>query len=156
MMLIKTKGDEMKFFIKTSLILFISSIFLSGCYTQLAVKDYDRGYERDYEEEVYSEEQVYDSSNYYDESYEYQDEGYYDDDGYYYDDPDVLVINDYDPFWRPYHRRYYTSYFPSASFYIGFTYYDSYWWDYYYSPYYVWYPDPWFYPVAYVGLWSSW
>ena len=145
----------------------LASFLLTGCYTQLAMRDYD--YQKDEEKVTTREDQYYDS--YEDTSEYYSDEETYNNEEYYEDETDE--INNYYYGSYPFHHRYYWGYYPSVSFgiHFGYSYYDPYYWDsYYYWPWcgsYYYYPSyytNYYYPGYYLpvfaypyygGHWSS-
>jgi len=131
------------------LIIFSSTIFIAGCYTQIATRDNDYSKDRD-EYGYYDQEEDYDSNYVADEyngDYEYED------------DADI-VINKYHFGNYPTYQRYFWGYHPSI-YYIGFSfgnwYYDPFCWDpfdywnwcgsyWYYPGYYSSYYNPYYYP----------
>ena len=134
--------------------IFIAS-FLGGCYTQVAMRDRDK--DRNYAEQknnsAYRAEDQYEAVS---------DTNYYlDNDSTYYDsDEDEGIANNYYFDGFPYHRRYYSYYYPSFSVGIGFgNYYDPFWyptvWN---DPYYYWSwcATPYLYYPYYPYAYSSW
>jgi hypothetical protein len=106
------------------LLLFLSGVFLAGCYTQIAVRDRDSGYYDSYEDE----------EEYYGDEYsDYSDTTYY-------EDYDKVEINNYYIGSGPLYRRYYWGYYPTFS--IGFGY--NYWYD-------PWCYDPWGWSNCIIG-----
>ncbi|MCX7797725.1 MAG: hypothetical protein N2249_03780 [Melioribacter sp.] len=98
----------------------ISLFFLGGCYTQLALRDYNKNYEEEY--------------TYYDSR---------EDTAYNEVKKEVNIYNYYG--FYPNYRRYYWGYYPGFSITIDAYYYDPFWWDFYYPYYYPW----WYYPYPY-------
>ena len=140
---------------KNVLFVFVISAFLTGCYTQVAVKDKENeGYQQySYvdDNENTDENVVYDTVYYDDDEYQNSaenEEGYsgFEDNTvkkYYYNDSQVvlpIVVVDYDPFWANWNHFWYVNSWYSPTNYF----YDSYYgwgWDY---PYYHNYWDPWY------------
>ncbi len=108
------------------------ALFLSGCYTQLAIEE--------------RRTEKYDS-------YETQGDEYVGTDTVYYDEEtqgDDQVINNY--YVLPGYRKYLSHYYPSTTIVVGTGYYFDYWlWDTWYPHW--WYCDPWYPPVAYYPFW---
>ncbi len=166
----------MKTLIKISILLF--PFLLSGCYTQLAVRDYKETESRSYKYYDEDAESTYaegDTVYYDDESgyTEYQTE----DAEYYAESGDINVHNYYfDDYRFPRYRSYYWGYYPRSTFWVGINYYDPffdpwydplYWgygtiWPGYYliPPYYYFGPSYWhssyYYPGYYGGSYYSW
>src|SRR5690606_7145207 len=107
---------------KFILVLITASVFLSGCYTQLAMKpsEYEKKYEEEYADEGYYGDDT-DSSEY------YADEEY--------DEEEDVEINNYYYGGYPTYRRYYWGYYPTISigfhwgWNYGYSYYDPFCWD---------------------------
>ena len=127
----------------TKLVLFLIAISLGGCYTQLAVRDYDHdsGYWNDNREDdsTYYDDSTYaadDSSGYYDRGYNDGYDNYYD-----------------DPYYGNY-RRYYWGYYPSSTFTVGVgSWYDPFWYT--WNSCYLCPPDYWYYPWYNRGYWGG-
>jgi hypothetical protein len=97
------------------LIFLVSLLFLGGCYTQVAMRDYQGQEDNNNNDNYYS----YDDSTNYDSSY--SDNEYYGD--------SYPYMNDY-YYGSPYHHRYYWDYYPSYSFGVTFgNYYDPFCWN---------------------------
>ena len=155
--------------LRITILSLLVSFFLTGCYTQLAMRA--SYYDDPKEEKQYDEDEYYETQE---DTLENEDETYYDDDTYYDEDNNVIYERYYlSP--NVYHR-YYWGYYPSISFgiHFGYSYYDPYCWDpfydwywpwcgsYYYYPYYSYYYHPvYYYPYFYYsypyygGYWSS-
>src|SRR5690606_5536634 len=130
----------MKKFYRIGFLILLAGIFFSGCYTQVAMRDYDReryGSKQDEEYETYESEN---DTDYYAEDYD-TDEEYYEEDG--------VTINNY-YYGYPGYRRYFWSYYPSIS--IG-----VYWGSYFYDPFYYgsFYYDPFYYNYWCVPIYYS-
>jgi len=124
----------MEFIMKTIRLigLVFLTLFLSGCYTQLAVEE--------------RQQKSYDSYETYGDEYVSADTVYYDESS----TSDDKVVNNY--YILPGYRRYLWHYYPSVSIGIGPGYYFDWWmWDTYYPRW--WYCDPWYPPVAYYPFW---
>lgn len=119
-------------------ILFISLLYFTGCYTQLATKDF--GYSHEEDNYGYYDNQEFEDST------ESGDEYTQD---YNYDENDNITINKYYFGGYPFYRRYFWSYHPSFYFGISFGdwYYDPYYWDPFY--YWNWCGTWWYYPSYY-------
>ncbi|NUN10214.1 MAG: hypothetical protein HUU54_13660 [Ignavibacteriaceae bacterium] len=114
------------------LTLAVFAVFLSGCYTQLAIEE--RRPERTYTYESYG------------------DEEYTESDTIYYDEEEASQGEVKNIYILPGYRRYLWHYYPSTSIVIGSGYYFDYWlWDTWYPRW--WYWDPWYPPVAYYPFW---
>jgi len=110
-------------------------LFLTGCYTQVATRDYDYGnWSREKSKPYYDYEENKDTL-----TEQYNDE-------YVYDDQDSSIdenkteINYYF-YGYPSYRKYFWNYYPSVSVVIGTGWYYDPWW--YWDP---WYPSYWYYP----------
>jgi hypothetical protein len=122
------------------LLLLLSGLFFTGCYTSLATRSHGDKYP---DNTAYND----DNSNANNDSYTNNNDSYTDQDTMYNDDQGDLNIND-GPY--PYYGRFYTHYYPSVA--IGFGvghFYDPFYWDPFYydgwcAPYFYAY-DPFFY-----------
>lgn len=122
------------------LIIFTSTVFWAGCYTQLATKEIN--YTKDSNYGYYDQEESEDSSLVYDE-YERN---------YDYDDADI-VINKYYFGGYPTYKRYFWGYHPSIYIGIGWNwYYDPFCYDPFY--YWNWCGSYWYYPGYYYSYYN--
>ena len=125
------------------LIIFSATIFIAGCYTQIATRDDDYSKDQD-EYGYYDQEEDYDTNYVSDESYR-DYEGEIDDD---------IVVNKYYFGQSPAYHRYFWGYHPSI--YMGFSfgnwYYDPFCWDPFY--YWNWCSSSWYYPGYYYSYYD--
>ena len=146
-----------------ALFLAVLVISMTGCYTRLAVRDYEFP-----KRQTPEDEQIYDESVAEPDSDEYyENDEYYEDDNYndsYYDnsgvqgDGDVIInVYDYDDYYWYRYRRYYWGYYPGVSIILSSSWYDPYWdwwyWGYYPGSCLV--PPYYFYPsFTYYSYWG--
>ena len=125
------------------LIIFATTIFSAGCYTQFAERADNYSNDQD-DYGYYDQEENYDSTYSADE---------YDRDYGYEDDADV-VVNKYYLGHYPTYRRYFWGYHPSV--YVGFSfgnwYYDPFYWDPF--DYWNWCGSSWYYPGYYYSYYN--